>query len=75
MTNLPIAINVTFSLGKRLAESDKESNITLLLITWAKLISKIDWRKRKVILKNKFIDTLCESNIVFEEHVLSENIH
>ena len=75
MTNLPIAINVTFSLGKRLAEIDKESNITLLLITWAKLISKIDWRKRKVILKNKFIDTLCESNIVFEEHVLSENIH
>lgn len=75
MTNLPIAINVTFSLGKRLAESDKESNITLLLITWAKLISKIDWRKRKVILRNKFIDTLCESNIVFEEHVLSENIH
>ena len=75
MTNLPIAINVTFSLGKRIAESDKESNITLLLITWAKLISKIDWRKRKVILKNKFIDTLCESNIVFEEHVLSENIH
>ena len=75
MTNLPIAINVTFSLGKRLAESDKESNITLLLITWAKLISKIDWRKRNVILKNKFIDTLCESNIVFEEHVLSENIH
>ena len=75
MTNLPIAINVTFSLGKRLAESDKESNITLLLITWAKLISKIDWRKRKVILKNKFIDTLCESNIVFEEHILSENIH
>lgn len=75
MTNLPIAINVTFSLGKRLAESDKESNITLLLITWAKLISKIDWRKSKVILKNKFIDTLCESNIVFEEHVLSENIH
>ena len=75
MTNLPIAINVTFSLGKRLAESDKESNMTLLLITWAKLISKIDWRKRKVILKNKFIDTLCESNIVFEEHVLSENIH
>lgn len=75
MTNLPIAINVTFSLGKRIAESDKESNITLLLITWAKLISKIDWRKRKVILKNKFIDTLCESNIVFEEHILSENIH
>ena len=75
MTNLPIAINVTFSLRKRLAESDKESNITLLLITWAKLISKIDWRKRKVILKNKFIDTLCESNIVFEEHILSENIH
>ena len=75
MTNLPIAINVTFSLGKRLAESDKESNITLLLITWAKLISKIDWRKSKVILKNKFIDTLCESNIVFEEHILSENIH
>ena len=75
MTNLPIAINVTFSLGKRLAESDKESNITLLLITWAKLISKIDWRKRKVILKNEFIDTLCESNIVFEEHILSENIH
>ena len=75
MTNLPIAINVTFSLGKRLAESDKESNITLLLITWVKLISKIDWRKSKVILKNKFIDTLCESNIVFEEHVLSENIH
>ena len=33
MTNLPIAINVTFSLGKRIAESDKESNITLLLIT------------------------------------------
>ena len=75
MTSLPIAINVTFSLGKRLAESDKESNITLLLITWAKLISKIDWRKRKVILKSEFIDTLCESNIVFEEHILSENIH
>lgn len=75
MTNLPIAINVTFSLGKRIAESDKESNITLLLITWAKLISKIDWRKRKIILQNKFIDTLSESNIVFEEHVLSEIIH